>query len=837
MSFDFQDLDQTNFADETVQVRALLATTDLSHDAMFLLSRTQSGRWEIRNCNRATTELFSATQEQLQGKTLEDIFGKGSLYEDDHFLPDICAESGQTLEHESYLAAQGEDYWVVFNWWHFKFSPLPESTGCARHIACLCRCITETRELQGALQKFSSAMSQASSIIAIVELEGTVEYVNPVFESTTGISRDAAIGQGIFHLCMPPDSDKLYAPLIAAMARSEPWQGELPSEKRDGSVYWENVRISPISNDKGIASHYLFIKEDITEKRAIESNLKLASRVLETTDAGVLITNAESQIISINPAFTRITGYSETDVIGKTPRMLSSGTHDKHFYQTMWQHLIADGNWSGELIDRKKNGQTLVESIAISALHDADGQTTHYVGVFSDITPLKDSQNKLENLANFDSLTQLPNRYSLQNRLQHALLRARREHHNLALVYFDLDHFKAVNDTLGHAAGDALLKEVSRRALLQLRDEDTLARLGGDEFVAVLEGIDTPERIAVVAERIIREISLPFVIQGHEVFVGCSLGIAFFPKDGVDADTLMRNADLALYRAKEDGKNCYRLYSEEMNEAAHLRYQIEIRLRRAIDFGELSLVYQPQFDTKTRRLVGAEALLRWTSPDKGSISPAVFIPIAEQIGLIVQIGRWVLEQVCLMQRANLDAGLPLTKIAVNVSPVQFRQKDLVESFQDVLQKTGVPAHCVEVEVTEGAIMVDADKAIETLKQMRAMGLSIAIDDFGTGYSSLGYLKRFPIDKIKIDRTFINELETSPDDAVIISAIIALSNSLGMTTLAEGVETEHQLDFLDSVGCDQIQGYLLGKPLALADFQKVVQQGSAAICAIDDLVGA
>jgi EAL domain-containing protein (putative c-di-GMP-specific phosphodiesterase class I) len=332
----------------------------------------------------------------------------------------------------------------------------------------------------------------------------------------------------------------------------------------------------------------------------------------------------------------------------------------------------------------------------------------------------------------------------------------------------------------------------------------------------------------VVAERIIREINLPFVIQGNEVFVGCSLGIAFFPKDGADADALMRNADLALYRAKDEGKNCYRLYSAEMNEAAHQRYRIEMRLRKAIDLGELSLVYQPQFDTKTRQLVGAEALLRWTSPDLGSVSPVVFIPIAEQIGLIVQIGRWVLEQVCLMQKANLEAGLPLTKIAVNVSPVQFRQKDLVESFQEVLLSTGVPASCVEVEVTEGAIMVDADKAIETLKQMRAIGLSIAIDDFGTGYSSLGYLKRFPIDKIKIDRTFVKELETNADDAVIISAIVALSNSLGMTTLAEGVETEHQLNFLNSVGCDQIQGYLLGKPLVLGEFQNVVRQGFAAI---------
>jgi diguanylate cyclase (GGDEF)-like protein/PAS domain S-box-containing protein len=809
---------QANPTSSAEYCEAMLALCEATDDAMFFLVHGANGVWTIGEHNKTTKVLFNAKHSEVRGRSLEQIFGKNAFCENGHHLPDLCAKTGQPLESEAYLAAQGDEYWVTFNWWHIKFSPFPKGCDNVTKLSCICRCTTDKRELQGALQKFSSAITQASSIIAIVELQGTsIEYINPAFEFKTGYSGGGAIGQGIFETCMPQGADKLYAPLVAAMASRDPWHGELPSHKADGTVYWESVRISPITNDEGTTSHYLFIKEDITEKRAIESDLKLASRALETTDAGVLITDSTSRIISVNPAFTRITGYSEAEVIGKTPRMLSSGEHDAALYQNMWQQLIANGSWSGELIDRKKNGQSFVESIAISAMHDKSGKATHYVGVFSDITALKESQSQLEQLAKFDTLTQLPNRLSLQASLQRALLRAKRDEHYVAVILFDLDHFKAVNDTLGHPAGDALLKIVSQRALSQLRDEDTLARLGGDEFVAVLEGIDTPERISGVVERIIEEINLPICLEGSEVFVGCSVGITFYPKDGIDSDILMRNADLALYRAKDDGKNCYRLYSEEMNASAHKRYLTETRLRKAIELGELAVVYQPQFDSQNRKLIGAEALLRWNNPEIGNISPTTFIPIAEQTGLIVPIGLWVLEQVCLLQKSLQDAGGPQVKIAVNVSPVQFRQKDLVESFEAIFTKTGVTSSCIEVEVTEGTIMGDANSAIETLRRMRTLGLSIALDDFGTGYSSLGYLKKFPIDKIKIDRTFINDLETDPDDAVIISAIVALSTSLGMTPLAEGVETDRQLHLLQEAGCNQIQGYLLGRPMPKTDF--------------------
>jgi diguanylate cyclase (GGDEF)-like protein/PAS domain S-box-containing protein len=829
MHSDLKSMETPSPVSQTSHGRAMTLLADASDDALFTLHLAANGDWVITESNRATIRLFNAgSEENLRGKSLNDIFGSDAFCEGGRFLPDLCAESGEPQECEAYLAAQGSDYWVVFNWWNLRCVPIASSDATISEMACVCRCTTEKRDLQSDLQKFSSAITQASSIISIVELQGTtVEYINPAFESKTGLSAKDAVGQNIFQLCMPQYGEKLYAPLMAAMERFDPWEGELPSYKCDGSVYWESVRITPIQNNQNTTSHYLFLKEDITDRLAIENNLRLASRALETTDAGVMITDSSSRIISVNPGFTRITGYEEKEVLGKTPQILSSGAHDAQFYQSMWQQLKTQGGWSGEIIDRKKNGETYVESISISTMHDAEGNATHYVGVFSDITELKQSQSQLEQLANYDTLTQLPNRHSLQSRLQRALLRAKREKHHVAVILFDLDHFKAVNDTLGHPAGDALLKEVSKRAQRQLRDEDTLARLGGDEFVAILEGIDSPERISVVAERIIREINLPVVLEGTEVFVGCSLGISFYPKDGIDVDILMRNADLALYRAKGEGKNCYRLYSEEMNASAHKRYQLEVHLRKSVEYGELTVVYQPQFDAKTRKLVGAEALLRWNNSAHGNVSPADFIPIAEQTGLIIPVGKWVFEQVCRMQQSiHASGGTPL-KIAVNVSPIQFRQKDLVETFAAVLHSTHVPAEWIEIEVTEGTIMTEVNTAIDTLKQMREMGFSIAIDDFGTGYSSLGYLRKFPIDKIKIDRTFIHELETNEEDAAIISAIIALSNSLGMATLAEGVETEHQLSVLNSVGCGLMQGYLLGRPISESEFRKLLAQASAA----------
>ncbi len=797
--------------------REISAVFDNVPDGLFLLVRSPNGIWRITSSNRTATELFGIPSDEMAGMTLDDIFGVEAITRDGVPLPEICRETAVPVEEEKYLAARRDDYWVDFNWWHLKFVPIPDENGQIDEVAGICQIVTESRQMRESLKQFTSAISQASSIIAIVELDGTIDFINPAFEETVGVSSEAAAGHSIFQFCMPPDAQHLYAPMIDAMARLEPWQGDLPSKNRTGSINWKNVRISPITNEKGYADRYLLIKEDITEKRQIESQLRLASRVLDTTDAGVIITNPKGIIESVNPGFTKITGYNMEEAIGKPPGFLQSGAHSKQFYGEFWQQLASAGHWSGEFINQRKGGEIIVCSMSISALYAPDGILTHYVGVFSDITKLKDSQQRLNNLANYDTLTGLPNRHHFLERLNRSFQRAKRSENNVALMYLDLDHFKSVNDTLGHTAGDILLKEVSGRILQQLRDEDTLARLGGDEFVVILEGVADPECISIIAERIICDIRRPFLIKKQDVYIGCSIGIAFFPKDAEDADTLLRNADLALYRAKDEGRNCYQIYASELNEKAHQRYLIETRLRKAVAQGELFMVYQPQFNAVDHHLIGAEALLRWNNPEMGFISPAVFIPIAEQTGLIIPISLWIIEQVCRMQKQIIEQGIQPTRVAINISPVQFKKLDVVASFMKILEQEGVPPDLIEIEVTEGAIMVNPEVAIDTLNHLRSKGFTIAVDDFGTGYSSLGYLKRFPIDKLKIDQTFIRDLETDHDDAVIVSAIIAMSHLLGVKTLAEGVETDKQLEYLIDAGCDEIQGYLLGRPMPKADF--------------------
>ncbi len=781
-------------------------------DALFLLSQNGDSDWIISSCNRTTGELFGLTSEQLRGKTLQAIFGEGALFREGVPLPEICGQSGMTVEEECYLAVHRDEVWLEYDWWQFKLVPIPTREGQIHQLAGICRRVTENRQIRDSLKQFTSAISQAGNVIAIVELDGTIDFINPAFEKITGIATETARGHSIFQFCEPVEATSLYAPLKQAMAQLESWQGELPSLRANGLTCWEHVRISPIVNEKGVSDRYLIIKEDVTERRRVEKQLKLASRVLETTDAGVLVTDIHGIIESVNPAFTEITGYTMVEVLAGSPRILKSEVHDRAYFYSMWQHLCSQGHWSGEFINRKKNGDTFVCSMSISALSGSDGVVTHYVGVFSDITALKNSQRQLENLANFDPLTGLPNRRHILDRLTQALCRAGRDQQNIAVMYFDLDHFKAVNDTLGHPAGDALLQEVSLRVRGLLRIEDTLARLGGDEFVAVLECVTQPEFISVIAERIITDLRRPFLIQGQEVHIGCSIGISFFPKDGLDTETLLRYADLALYRAKDDGRNCYRLYSDELNERAHERYQIEAKLRRALAANEFRVVYQPQCMVDSGELVSAEALLRWDNPELGSISPELFIPIAEQTGLIVPISLWILEQICQTLCRITDSGHRLGRIAINVSPVQFKQDNTVSAFLDIIHRYGIAPSQIEIEVTEGTIIENYEKAVAILDQLRCHGFPVAIDDFGTGHSSLGALKRLPIDKLKIDQTFVRELESEPDDAVFISAIVAMARQLGMSTLAEGVESEKQLDYLKQAGCAQVQGYFLGKPM-------------------------
>ena len=566
------------------------------------------------------------------------------------------------------------------------------------------------------------------------------------------------------------------------------------------------------------------VAEAEAERQRSVERLRQAAVVFESTGEGVMVTDAEQRIHLVNRAFSEITGYTEAEVLGKEPAVLSSGHHDRGFYAALWADLNAAGHWQGEIWNRRKNGELYPELLSISAVQDESGQVSGYVGVFADISKLKSSESELEFLAHHDPLTRLPNRLLLLSRLEHGIGLAQRENRQLALLMLDLDRFKDVNDSFGHLAGDELLQQAAVRLTEHLRGVDTVTRLGGDEFTVLLEDIDHPEDAARVADEIIGALSEPWQLaNGVEVRIGASVGISLFPQHGNTAEGMLQQADAALYQAKAEGRGCYAYFTENMTRAARERIELEVRLRRAIAQNELRVFYQPQVDIATGRIIGAEALVRWQDPLEGLIPPVRFIPVAEATGLISAIGEWVLKETCLQGRRWLEMDLPPLTLAVNVSPHQFLSGDLVEVVLRTLAETGFPATHLELELTESALMDRQQEAVDILNRLRAIGVRFAIDDFGTGYSSLAYLKRFPLDVLKIDKSFVDDIPDSQDDREIAAAIVAMGHTLRFKVLAEGVETVEQLAFLQDQGCDSYQGYLKSPPLPPDAFAKLLAE--------------
>ncbi len=566
--------------------------------------------------------------------------------------------------------------------------------------------------------------------------------------------------------------------------------------------------------------------QDITERKLAEAEQRLAATVFRSTAEAVMITDPGGRIVTANRAFTEITGYQPEEIGGQTTAAFKSGRHSDEFYTAMWETLATTGRWRGELWNRRKNGEVYPTWLNINAVRDDHGTVTHYVGVFSDITAMKESENRLDHLAHHDTLTGLPNRLLLNGRLEQAFARAHRNQTMVAVLLLDLDHFKVINDTLGHPVGDLLLKEAAARLGHCTREDDTVARLGGDEFTVLLEDQAGTRGAGVIAQKIIAAIEERFILNGHEVFVTASIGIAIYPADGSDATTLLKNADSALYRAKEQGRNNYQYYTQELTARAMERLAMETDLRHALERNELMVYYQPQVDLYNGQTIGMEALLRWQHPERGMIPPAVFIPLAEETTLIIPIGEWVLRTACTRLKAWLDAGLPKIRVAVNLSSRQFNQKNLADVVAGILQETGLPPQHLELELTESLIMSDAESSIKVLEKLRRLGVQFSIDDFGTGYSSLSYLKRFPIDRIKIDQSFVRNITSDPQDAAVSQAIISLSHSLNMTVVAEGVETAEQREFLRKRQCDEIQGFHFSRPVPEHEMERMLRESGA-----------
>ncbi|MDE2585077.1 MAG: EAL domain-containing protein [Betaproteobacteria bacterium] len=684
--------------------------------------------------------------------------------------------------------------------------------------------------LHNSEERFRYTLENSPIGMALVSLDGSFIEVNQALCQIVGYEKQELKGltfQGITH------PDDLTADLANVRALQEGKIASYQMEKRyvrkDGQDVWVQLTASIVRDAKGTPLHFVAQVENITERRRAAEQLSLSAKVFEESGECIVITDKDERIVSVNKAFIEVTGYSAAEVLGKTPRVMSSGQQDADFYKEMWRTLNSSGYWSGEIWDRRKSGDIYPKWVSISAVKDEQHQVTHYIGIFSDITERKKAEAQIEFLAYHDALTKLPNRLLARDHLEMAIAYAQRAGTKIALLFLDLDNFKTINDSFGHATGDALLIEVANRLRACTRETDTISRQGGDEFLVMLTNVADADAITRVTENILERLEETINIDAKELSTSLSIGIAVYPDDGKEIDTLLQLADTAMYHAKEAGRNTYRFYTEQMNVDAAAHQRIRVGLRRALERGEFVLHYQPQINLASGAVVGAEALIRWNHPELGLLPPGRFIQTAEESGLIAPMGDWVLQEACRQAAAWRAVGLPELVVAVNISALQLQRGDLEQSVLGALAASGLPPAFLELELTESILIQDTEKVLETVHRLKSHGLMLSIDDFGTGYSSLAYLKRFNVDKLKIDRSFVCDMMHNPNDAVIVRAIIQMARNLNLRTIAEGVEDEHLLAFLRLQYCDEAQGFYFSRPLPADEFaQYLVKNAQAAL---------
>lgn len=676
---------------------------------------------------------------------------------------------------------------------------------------------------QALIKCYSTTLSRIGDAVISFDHEGKIRYLNAMAEALTGWKAHEAIKQHLSDVFVlidtQNDNNILINPLTLLASHqllSHPSRYELHS--KFGTIIPIGMSLIPLgsNNDDPSDETGIIIFSDKREHLVNERQAKVAEKLFDNSIEGIILTDKDLNILQINKTFTEVTGYEIEDIMGKKPSLLQSGKHDRDFYKDMWATLKRSGMWQGQIFNQRKNGEVYPEWLSIYSIKNKSGEVINYIGLFSDLTEKRMTEDHIHNLSHYDALTGLPNRLMFMERLKQSIIIARRSKINFALFFIDLDGFKKVNDSLGHEAGDILLQEISIRLNALMRESDTVCRLGGDEFTIIIPGYNTMNDIVTVAKKILSTLFAPIKISERSLYVSASIGISLYPNDGEDIQELIKNADTAMYAAKEKGKNRYEFYDNEMNRRTLERLTLESCIHRAYDEHQFAVYYQPKVDLTTGSICGAEALIRWYhSKEIGFVPPSQFIPLAEETGMIIPIGEWVLRQVCKDMHEWEEKGIALFPISVNLSTVQFHDLNLIKMIDSVLQQSRIEPYYIDLEITESMLMDDIQNTLRMMNQIKGLGVSLSIDDFGTGYSSLQYLKQFPVDTLKIDKTFIDEVPVSPRDCAIVKTIIDLAHNLDMSIVAEGIEKPEQAEFLVANGCTIGQGFYFSRAV-LAD---------------------
>ncbi|MFC1747789.1 EAL domain-containing protein [Pseudomonadota bacterium] len=677
------------------------------------------------------------------------------------------------------------------------------------------------QEYQTQSSRLDSLLNSSLDMSVIVtDVKFNVVYLNHDGAMMFQVGKEKKIGMPLDHIlcCDSVNEQSLTQVRDEVAKKGEYWFIHMRNE--DQCLHHIESRLTPIF-EQGELVGYTVVSRDITDKLHTEKRLLLASHVFECAIEGIMVTDADGTIQLVNPAFTSITGYLEKEAVGKNPRILQSSRQAPEFYEKMWSTILSTGRWQGEIWNRRKSGEVYPSRLTITSVKDLNGNVIQYTAVFYDITDIKEKEEKINHRAYHDPLTELPNRLLFKDRLEQAITHARRSSTVLAVMFIDIDHFKRLNDTQGHQVGDQFLQLISSELRGLLREEDTVSRFAGDEFTILLAANNNLEHAVIVAQKILNLFSKPFQIKNNEVYLGVSIGIACYPNDGNNPDMLIKNADTAMYHAKENGRNRFQVFEQEMEIRIKQRVSLESELRKALGNDQLDIHYQPIVNLHSRKITSIEALLRWDNANK-EVSPEQFIPIAEESGLIVPIGKWVLQQTCRrISEWQIDDVTGLA-VSVNISARQFREKELLTTIERILIETEINPEQLHIEITETSVMEDMDRSIAILNGLKELGIQILLDDFGTGYSSLTCLQRFPVDVLKLDHTFIHSIDQDADAARLAAGIISMAKDLRLEVVAEGVENEAQLKFLEDHGCDMVQGYLFHKPLTEEQLKEVLE---------------